>query len=198
MSAYVNIDRLNRVMREGPTVSGALLFAGSPQPQVLYKELKSMPAIGSVVLKYSIIESFNRTLAQNSMIGSVVLITFASVIAFAAVYNFSRIALSERGRELASLRVLGFTRSEVTGMLVGEQTLLVVASIPLGLVLGYQIALLLARIYSWELFRIPVVIARASYAVCILSIAASAVISAFIVRLRINRMPLVTVIKTRE
>jgi putative ABC transport system permease protein len=132
------------------------------------------------------------------MIGTIILITFASVIAFAAVYNFGRIALSERGRELASLRVLGFTRPEVTRMLVGEQALLVAAAIPAGLLLGYQIALALSRIYSWELFRIPVVIARASYAVCVLTVAASAAVSALIVRYRIGRMNLVSVIKTRE
>lgn len=198
MSAYLNIDQLNGIMREGRTVSGTFVLVDAADSRRLYSELKRTPAVVSVVSKDSMIESFNQTLAHNSMIGTVILITFASIIAFAAVYTSGRIALSERGRELASLRVLGFTRPEVTRMLVGEQALLVAAAIPLGLLFGYQIVLTLSRIYSWELFRIPVIITRSSYAVSILSIAASAAVSALIVRYRMRRMNLVSVIKTRE
>jgi len=198
MSAYMDIDQLNRVIGEDHTASGAFLLVDESRSGELYSKLKRMPAVAAVISKRSIIDSFNLTLAQNSMIGTIVMITFASIIAFAAVYNFGRIALSERARELASLRVLGFTKSEVTRMLAGEQGLLVAAAIPLGLLTGYEIALVLSRVYSWELFRIPVMVSRASYAVCVLSVALSAAVSAIIVRYRIGKMHLVSVIKTRE
>jgi putative ABC transport system permease protein len=127
-----------------------------------------------------------------------VLIIFASIIAFAAVYNSGRIALSERARELASLRVLGFTRDEVASMVIGEQAILIIAALPAGLIVGYASAALISEIYSWELFRIPLVVTAASYAMSLLTICGAAAISSWIVRQRVHRMNLVSAIKTRE
>jgi putative ABC transport system permease protein len=142
--------------------------------------------------------SFNSTLAESLGVFTIVLVIFSGVIAFAAVYNSARIALSERGRELASLRVLGFTREEVTRMLVSEQALLVLVALPAGFLIGCWIAKLLSDLYSWELFRMPFIITRASFGFSFVTIAVSTIISALIVRQRIRRMDLVSVIKTRE
>jgi putative ABC transport system permease protein len=114
LSAYMDVHALNRLMREGDTVSGALLAVDALAAPRLYAELKRMPAVSGVNIRAAALRSFEATLAKSMGIFTTVLVVFACVIAGAMIYNAARIALSERGRELASLRVLGFTRDEVT------------------------------------------------------------------------------------
>jgi putative ABC transport system permease protein len=120
------------------------------------------------------------------------------VIATAVVYNSARIALSERSRELASLRVLGFTRREVTQMLLGEQALLLLLSLPLGFWIGYQLARLMAEAYAWELFRMPLVVTPRTYALASVVTVAAAFGSGLLVRRRLERLDLVTALKSRD
>ncbi len=127
-----------------------------------------------------------------------ILVGFACVVAVAIVYNAARIALSERGRELASLRVLGFTRREVAVLLLGEQALLTVLAVPLGYVIGYQMCMALARQYQWELFRMPLVVRFETYAFAFVVLLGAALGSAWLVRRRLDRLDLVEVLKTRE
>jgi putative ABC transport system permease protein len=127
-----------------------------------------------------------------------VLVTFAAVIAAAMVYNAARIALSERGRELASLRVLGFTRGEVSVLLLGEQAILTAAAIPLGFWIGYRLCAALASAYQWEFFRMPLVVSERTYGFAVVVLVAAALASALAVRRRIDRLDLVAVLKTRE
>jgi putative ABC transport system permease protein len=127
-----------------------------------------------------------------------ILVTLACLLAVALIYNVGRIALSERGRELASLRVLGFTRGEVAGMLLGEQALLTIAALPLGLVLGYLASALITRAYQWELYRLPMVVSPTTYAAAAAIIMTAAIASGAIVRRRLDRLDLVAVLKTRE
>ncbi|MEI2421676.1 ABC transporter permease, partial [Arthrospira platensis SPKY2] len=85
-------------------------------------------------------------------------------IAFGVVYNSARIALSERSRELASLRVLGFTRAEVAYILLGEIGLLTLLAIPLGFGFGRLLSGYLAVAFSSDLYRIPLIVAPSTYA----------------------------------
>ncbi len=126
------------------------------------------------------------------------LISFACIIASGIVYNGARIALSERGRELASLRILGFSRGEVAAMLLGEQALLTLAAIPLGLALGFGLCALLSFRFESDLFRLPLVIRGATYLFAFLVVAAAALFSGLAVRRRLDRLDLVEVLKTRE
>jgi putative ABC transport system permease protein len=144
------------------------------------------------------LQGFEETLAESLGIFTTVLVTFASVIAAAMVYNAARIALSERGRELASLRVLGFTRAEITRLLLGEQALLTAAAIPLGFAIGYRICALLANAYQWELFRMPLVVSNRTYGFAFLVVSAAAVVSGAAVRRRLHHLDLIAVLKTRE
>jgi len=198
LSAYMERRALHRLMREGATVSGAFLAVEAPAAPTLYRELKEMPAIGGVSIRTVALESFERTLAQSMGIFTTVLVAFACVIAVAMVYNAARISLSERGRELASLRVLGFTRGEVALMLLGEQGLLTLVAIPLGYLLGYATCALLSRAYQWELFRLPLVITRQSYGFALGVVVAAALCSSYLVRRRLDRLDLVEVLKARE
>jgi putative ABC transport system permease protein len=198
LSAYMDIGALNRLMREGATVSGAALSVDGLERSKLYTLLKRIPAVAGVIIREAALESFEKTLAESMGIFTTVLVTFACIIAVAVVYNAARIALCERGRELASLRVLGFTRGEVALMLLGEQALLTIVAIPLGYLIGYSVAAAMAEAYQWELFRLPLVVSRTTYAFAFLVVLAAAFASAWIVRRRIDRLNLVEVLKARE
>ena len=179
-------------------MSGAYLGVDRLQAEQLYVRLKQMPAVAAVSVRETDLANFEKTLAESSRISSRVLVIFAVVIAVGMVYNGSRIALSERARELASLRVLGFTRREVSTMLLGEQAILTIIAIPVGLVLGFGLYALIAVVFSSELFRMPLVISGTTYVFAVLVMVGAAVLSALVVRRRVDRLDLVAVLKSRE
>jgi putative ABC transport system permease protein len=198
LSAYMDVRALSHLMREGGSVSGAFLSLDASRAAQLYADLKEMPAVSGVAIRAVALQSFEDTLAKSMGIFTTVLVVFACVIAVAMVYNAARIALSERGRELASLRVLGFTRGEVAVLLLGEQGLLTLLAIPLGYLIGYMTCMLIAQQYQWELFRLPLVVRRENYAFAFLVVIAAALLSGLAVRRRLDRFDLVEVLKTRE
>jgi len=198
LSAYMDAASLQRLMMEGSTASGALLRVDSRSASFLYERLKRVPAVAGVSSRDALLASFEATLARSIGLMTTILVGFAGALAVAMVYNAARIALSERGRELASLRVLGFTRGEVTVMLLGEQALLALLGIVLGLGMGYGICAVLAGLYEWELFRIPLVLSGRSYAFAIAVILGAAFGSGLLIRRRLDRLDLVAVLKTRE
>jgi putative ABC transport system permease protein len=157
-----------------------------------------MPAVSAVVLREAALKSFNDILYQSLAIFTTVLVAFACVIASGMVYNGARIALSERGRDLASLRVLGFTQGEIGIMLLGEQAILTAAAIPLGFAIGYGICALMPLWLNTELYRMPLVINRSTYAVAFIVVVAAAFVSGLLVRWRLRHLDLVEVLKTRE
>jgi putative ABC transport system permease protein len=157
-----------------------------------------MPAVAGASSRLAMLASFEETLARSMGIFTSVLVFFASVIACAVVYNAARIALSERGRELASLRVLGFTRAEISALLLGEQALLTLLALPLGFWIGRRLCETIAGAYQWELFRMPVVFTLRSHVFAVVVILGAALASALIVRRRLDRLDLVAVLKSRE
>lgn len=198
LGTYMELSALNRFMHEGDTLSGAYLKVDSDRRQQLYSSLKQMPGIAGVSLPDAVESSFNETMGRTIGTMSFVLVGFACVIAFGVVYNGARIALAERGRELASLRVLGFTRREIGKMLLGEQTVLTLAAIPLGWCLGLLTAWAVTRMVDAEIVRLPLVFSTRTFAASALIVAAAALISGFLVTWRIRRMDLIAVLKTRE
>ncbi|MEO0535512.1 MAG: FtsX-like permease family protein [Cyanobacteria bacterium P01_A01_bin.123] len=198
ISAYMDIHALNRLMREGFTLSGAYLQVDTQHQPQLYTQLKQTPAVASVALRQTTIDQFNKIVTENMGGFTKVLIAFASIISFGVVYNAARIALSERGRELATLRIIGFTRGEIAFILLGEQAVLLALAIPVGFALGFGLAALITQIYDWELFRFPLVVTPASYAFAFVVIMAAALVSGGIIRHQLNRLDLVAVLKTRE
>jgi putative ABC transport system permease protein len=198
ISAYMNTNALNRLMREAGTVSGGFLSVDPLELSRLYSDLKRTPAVSAVVLREAALKSFNDILYQSLAIFTTVLVAFACVIAGGMVYNGARIALSERGRDLASLRVLGFTQGEVGVMLLGEQAILTFAAVPLGFAIGYGICSLMPLWLNTELYRMPMVINRSTYAVSFLVVVIAALLSGLLVRWRLRHLDLVEVLKTRE
>lgn len=197
-AAYMNIEALRRVLREGETLSGAFLRIDEAFEGSLYDRLKSTPAVAGVSLKGTAIESFEKTLAETFYVMIFFNLIFSGVIAFGVVYNAARVSLSERSRELASLRVLGFTRGEISFILLGELATVTVLAIPLGLLLGYVSAGLLVAAFNTELYRFPLVVSVRTFAYAATAVLVSAALSGLAVRRRLDHLDLVAVLKTRE
>jgi putative ABC transport system permease protein len=198
VSAYMDIHALNRLMREGGTISGAFLAVDEHQLDQLYTLLKRTPAVTSVAVRQAMIQQFQKTIAQSQGAITTIQVIFACIIAVGVVYNAARIALSERGRELATLRIIGFSQAQVAVVLLGEQAMLLIAAIPLGLVLGYGLASLMSFAFNTELYRFPLIVTRASYAFAVVVIVLAGLVSGWLVRRQCDRLDLVAVLKTRE
>lgn len=198
LGAYMRASALHQLMREGDTVSGAYLKVDSLVAPTLYSVLKRAPSISGVAVREAMLASFWKTFGESIWISTAVLVGFASVIAIGVVYNGARIALSERGNELACLRVLGFTRGEIGRILIGEQGLLTLCSIPAGFAFGFLLSLLLSQFFSRELFRLPLVVNIGTYAFATIVVMAAAVFSGLVVAERLRRMDLTAVLKSRE
>lgn len=198
LNAYMELSALNALLGDGRAVSGATLMVDQGKMAALHDELKALPAVGGLALLTSSLQTFRQTLARNLSIMTFVYIALAGIVTFGVVYNSARIQLSERGRELASLRILGFTRGEVSRILLGEIAILVLLAIPLGWAMGYGLAKLVVLSMDTELYRIPFVAARATYAKAALAVMIAAAVSAALVRRRIDQLDLIAVLKTRE
>ena len=198
ISAYMDIHALSRLLQEGFALSGAYLQVDTRHQAQLYAQLKQTPAVASVALRQTTIDQFESIITQNIAGFTMVLVGFASVIAFGVVYNAARIALSERGRELATLRIIGFTRGEIAFILLGEQVVLLALAIPVGFALGFGLAALMTNLYDWELFRLPLIVTPASYAFAFVVIMTAALVSGGLIRRQLNRLDLIAVLKTRE
>ena len=198
MPVYMDIDALNRLLEERPTLEYASLLVDRNAEPALFKELKTLPGVGAIMLKQAAVDSFYDTIGEQMLIYTGIFALFAAALGFGVTYNSTRIALSERARELATLRVLGFTRGEISYILLAEVALLVVAALPLGCWAGLALTELIAWLLDTELFRIPVVINPATYGYAVLLTIAAAMVSAALVRRRIDRLDLIRVLKTRE
>jgi putative ABC transport system permease protein len=198
LSAYASIDALHDLMREGDVLSGAVMSIDTSRERQLSSLLKQLPAVAGAGFKSAVIRNFRETLAANMNISILFNVVFAGIIAFGVVYNAARVSLSERSRELASLRVLGFTRAEISLILLGEMSLLTFAALPVGGLLGYGLATWIAQALDSEVYRFPLVVSRAAMAWAFLTVIAATLISALIVRRRLDTLDLVAVLKIRE
>lgn len=196
--AYMDVHALNRLMREQGVVSGAFLAVDRLYRDMLYRQLKATPGVGGVTVREAALAVLEATLAETMRKVRVVQVVFAVIIASGVVYNAARIALSERSRELATLRVIGLTRGEISFILLGELALLTALAVPLGLALGYGLTALVTLAYRSELFRIPLVVGSSTFAFAALVVVSAAALSALAVRRRLDRLDLVAVLKTRE
>ncbi|MCA9029971.1 MAG: ABC transporter permease [Planctomycetaceae bacterium] len=198
LSAFTEITSLGNAIRESETASGAYLQIDLRQEQSLMRTLKEHPRIAGVNIKRSTVESFNKTIAENLLTMRMVNVIFASIIALGVIYNTARIALSERTRELATLRVLGFTRAEISSILLGELAVITIAGLPLGCALGNVFAIVALLSVDRELFRIPLTVLPKTYLLATGTAVVSALIAGLLVRRRLDKLNLIDVLKTRE
>ncbi|NQV27363.1 MAG: FtsX-like permease family protein [Rhodopirellula sp.] len=198
LSAYMSLDSLNRMMREGETASGLYISADALQLGRLYSELKSSPHVAAVTIRTGMLNTFRETIAENLLRMKAWNVLFASVIAIGVVYNSARVSLSERSRDLATLRVIGFTRREISLILLGELAVLTAVAIPVGLLIGRGLAELVGLGLDTELYRIPLIINADTYGFATIVTLLASVLAGLIVRRRLDRLDLVAVLKTRE
>ncbi|MDE2332985.1 MAG: ABC transporter permease [Rhodospirillales bacterium] len=198
LNAYMRLDALNRLMREGDTISAVDLRTDGRPADALYRALKGMPKVESVTVKALALQLFRATTVFLVLVMAGIFTLFSTVIAIGVVYNNARIALQERGWELATLRVLGFTRAEVAGVLLAEIALEIVAGIPLGLWLGVWLVRGMVVLNETEMFSIPAIIETRSYVLAAAIVFVAGLASALLVRRRIDGLDLIGVLKTRE
>jgi putative ABC transport system permease protein len=198
LSAYMDITALHRMMREGDVANGALLLVDGARDVALAAELKATPAIAGAGFKRAVLQSFRDVMAANMSISILINLVFAGIIAFGVVYNAARVSLSERSRELASLRVLGFTRAEISLILMGELALLTLVALPVGGLFGYSLSAAIVGMIDSEVYRFPLYVSRQAVALSFLGIIAATVFSGLVVRRRLDQLDLVAVLKIRE
>jgi putative ABC transport system permease protein len=196
-AAYMRLPALRRMMRDADSISGAFLTADESEWTQLCGELKVTPRVASVSVKKAALESFRRTLAENIQRVRSFNILFAGIIAFGVIFNSARIALVERGRDLATLRVMGFTHAEIAAILLGELAVQTLAAIPVGLLLGYAFAALLMTAIETETQRFPLVVSLRTYVFAVTVTLAAAVVSGWAVYRRLARLDLVAVLKSQ-
>lgn len=198
VSAYMQKDSVNVLMREGNTVTGAYLAVEPGTEPELYARLHDRPRVLGMVANKTAIQSFYATIGEFILFYNLVATVLAGAIGFGVVYNSARIALSERGRELASLRVLGFTRGEIAYILLGELALLTLAAIPVGFLVGIGLVGILVVAFQSELYRLPLILTPENYAMGASVVIVSALLSGVLLWRRLGRLDLVAVLKTRE
>jgi putative ABC transport system permease protein len=197
-NAYLEAGALHRLMEEGETVSGAYLAVDPTRSAELYRRLKATPRVAGVLRQNAARESLDKTMAETVGTVRVFNVAFALIIAFGVVYNSARITLAERSRELATLRVIGFHRTEIAYILLGEIAVLTLAAVPTGMLLGYGLAAATAGAMNTEVYRIPLVVSPRTFAFAAITILLATAVSSLVVRRRLDRLDLVAVLKTRE
>jgi putative ABC transport system permease protein len=196
--AYLELDALNRWLGDGDTVSGVFLDTDEGATDTLYAAFKEMPVVAGVMNRDVALRSFRDTMGETLLIFGLVNLALASTIAVGMVYNGLRTALSERERELASLRVLGYTAGEVAFLLIGEIVVLTIVAIPLGFVLGHAFCAYLARRLASDLYRIPVVLDPPTYAWAAVVVLVTTVACAALMARHVRRLDLVGALKVAQ
>lgn len=198
ISAYLRLDQLDRLAGDGGALNAALLKLDGSRRIRIYERFKHLPGVGGIMMLPALRKSFDEMLAKSMNTSTFVLTAFACVLAFAMIYNGARITLSERARELSSLRVLGMSKREIAFILLGEQALFCIAAIPVGYLIGVALSLLLAQALSSELYRLPVVFTMANFLFAFAVLVLVAIVSGAIVGRRVVTLDLIAVLKTRE
>lgn len=195
---YMHLDAMNRLLDEGDGINGVFLAVDSDFSDPIYRELQDRPRVAGITLTEAAIKSAYATMGETILIITFIHTIMATAFAFGVIYNSARIAYSERSRELASLRVLGFSHAEVAYILLGELIILTLLAIPVSFVIGEQICAFFADHMNSKLYRIPLVIESASYAFSATVLLVSAFLSGLVIWQRLKHLDLVAVLKTRE
>lgn len=198
LSAYMDIQVLRRLMQEGPSISGAHISVDEKHWPDFLERVKEIPRIANVGITSALKDSFRKTTAESINVMQAIYFSFSVIVAFGVVYNSARISLSERGRDLATLRVVGFTNREVAGVMIGELAMLTLAALPLGLWIGGHLANSIVISASTETARLPLILTHHTYAMAILIVLVSSGISFAIVSRRIRNLDLLSVLKARD
>ncbi|MEI6785256.1 MAG: FtsX-like permease family protein, partial [Verrucomicrobiota bacterium] len=198
MTAYMDLTSLNRLLGEGDIISGANFRVDGNRRAEFLHALKGIPHVSWVAIKNSLRENFRQTTAASIGLIQKIYLVFAIVVAFGVVYNNARISLAERARELATLRVIGFSRREVGAVLVTELVVLALIAVPLGLLVGTGFATGIIRAVNTETVRLPLVLTTSNYAFAVLIVTVASTVSALWVLRMLHHLDLVSALKAPE
>jgi putative ABC transport system permease protein len=196
--AYMELELLHDTLGEAGVASGAVALVDPAQTARLARELRALPAVGGVGFKRDVVRMFRDAMSANLYTTLFINVVFAAIIAFGVVYIAARVALSEQSYDLASLRVLGFTRHEISSLLLSELAVLTVLALPVGTVFGHALATAIGQTLHTEVYRFPLYITRAAVAWAWIGVVAAAAVSALLVRRRLDTLDLIAVLKVRE
>ena len=194
----MDLDSLNRALGEQNRMSGAYLRIDSAQQNTVYRTLKDMPTVAGVSLKQDARNALQEQMDMGAGAMRYIMLTVAGIITFGIVYNAARIAYAERARDLASLSVIGFTRSEVAFVLLGELAVVTLLALPVGSVLGYYLSFAVAAGFSTDLYQIPAQVPAAGYGAAALAVLSAASLSGWLVKRDIDGSDIVSALKARE
>ena len=198
VAAYMDLATLRRFMHEGDTINGAYLTIDATRWDEFMRKVKDTPRAAVVLVKKDQLAAFRNTTGQSIGIIRKLYFVLAVIVAFGVVYNSARIALSERSRDLATLRVVGFSQKEVASVLLGELGMLVLAALPTGLLFGRGITTLIIRGLSTETVRMPLVVSPFTYSTAVIVVLTAALCSFWVVARMLGKLDLVGVLKARE
>ena len=196
--AYMELSALNTALGEPDRVSGAYLRIDTDRATQIYETLKDMPAIAGVSLREEARNAFQRMMDQGAGAMRYIMAIVAAIITFGIVYNSARIAFAERAHDLASLRVIGFTKGEAAFVLLGELAIITLIALPLGGLFGLAMAGAIAQGFSTDLYTIPTFLDAASVGTATLSVILAAAFSGWLVKRDVDRLDLVSALKSRE
>lgn len=195
--AYVRGDALSRALKEPGRISGAYLKIDPAKREAVYAKLKDMPMAAGVSLRREAYFNFKKLLDEGPGTFRAIMSVLSIIIAIGVVYNNARIAFIERERDLATLRILGFTKIETGYVLLGELWALTIIALPAGAVIGYLLWSYVAAAMSTDLYTIPTVFKAdgLGYAAIVVLVAAAA--AGVLVQRDINKFDLAPVLKSR-
>ncbi len=196
--AYMNRHELHLLMQEGERLSGAFIEVDPRRLDELYAQVKETPAIAGILDKNAAHKNFVKTVSENTFVMRMVNYAFASIIAFGVIYNCALITLAERSRDLATLRVMGFKRREISTVLLGELAIITLLSVPIGLPIGCGFAFVATLALDTETHRFPFVVSRATFAGATTILISSAIVSSLVVRRMLDKLDLIAVLKVKE
>lgn len=196
--AYMPLDVLNRALHEPNRISAAYLRIDSLKAKTIYRSLKGMPLVAGVSVKNNTRGAFQKQMDTGAGMMRYIMAAIAAVITFGIVYNAARIAYAERARDLASLRVIGFTKGEAAFVLLGELAVIAIVALPLGSLLGYYLSFAIAAGFSSDLYQIPVIFSAQSYGIAALAVLLATMASGWLVKYDMDRAELVSALKSRE
>ena len=198
ISAYMDRRALNQLLGEGDIITGADFTLDGAKRGEFLRALKGIPRVSWVAVKNSLRENFRKTTAASIGLIQGIYLVFAIVVAFGVVYNNARISLAERSRELATLRVIGFSQREVGSVLVTELVILAIMAVPFGLLLGSGFAMVIVGSVNTETVRLPLILSAGNYAFAVAVVTVASTLSALFVLRKLNQLNLVSALKAPE
>lgn len=160
-------------------------------------KLKEIPGVSSITFTSSTRHIFDDTM-DNFAYVSLILIVSAGALAFVVLYNLSSVNISERRRELATIKVLGFYDKEVYQYINRENTILTLIGILLGLGIGNILTMYIIKTCEIDMLMFDPTIALASYIYAILITAAFAILVNVILYFSLKKIDMIESLKSVE